>query len=232
MSEFQLHQDALLYSSRFNENSLEMFARWKSDFEACLRGDSAPSPKLGSMFKDISDYIRSTESRFLFFGLDTLAKETLVSGTAFGRKVFLKLKQGVSVMVRLYGLPDVITEPVFVLDLFVLAFTTTYPKATRLALVHLFTPDGKTHAQLTSGSDAYNVWPTVPDEQGRDICVLQLWGLLQFSMVPRHPIKGVLGVKCAGWGYDHGIAATTLSHQLGLQEEFDFESATVIEIDE
>jgi hypothetical protein len=123
MSEFQLHQDALLSTSRFNENSPEMFARWKSDFEAYLRGDSAPSPKLGSMFKDISYYIRSIECRCLFFELDTLAKETLISGTASGRKVFLKLQQGVSVMVRLFGLPDVITELVFVLDLLVLAFT-------------------------------------------------------------------------------------------------------------
>ena len=99
------------------------------------------------------EYIGSTHSAFVFFQIDTLETDMLISGAASGDRVFMRLQQGVSSMVRLSALPAVITQPVFAVDIFVLAFTALYPKASRLPLVHLFAPDGSARALLTSGSD-------------------------------------------------------------------------------
>ena len=158
------------------------------------------------MFPDIQDHMRAAQSRFLFFKMDTVKTTTLVRGTASGQTVFIGFQPGVDVMVRLAKLPDVITEPVFAVDLYILAFTATYQKASRLPLVHLLKPDGSTRALLTSGSDGCHAWATVPDGVSKhDICAMQLWGLLQqFPMIPRHPITGVAGDRCAAWGQRNG----------------------------
>ncbi len=60
-------------------------------------------------------------------------------------------------MVELPCVPDEITADVYPVDLFALAFTAQIPKATRVPLMYLFTPDGKTRAKLSSGSDGSNV---------------------------------------------------------------------------
>jgi len=132
---FQLQQDlhrftrkkVMLAPSRFEADSMEMFNLWKVNFKACLRGDATPSPQLEFMFPDIVHYIHSTRKRYLFFKIDTLQTETLISGTASGRKFFMRLQQGVPAIVRMSSFRAVITELVFAVDLFILAFTAIYP---------------------------------------------------------------------------------------------------------
>jgi hypothetical protein len=202
-------------------------------FEACLRGEAAPPPELVYMIGDISNYIRSTQSGFLFFKMDTVKKITMVRGTASGEPVVIRLQPGVQVMVRLENFPAVIDEPVYSVDLYILAFAATYQKASRLPLVHLFMPDGSTRALLTSGSDGCNAWSTVPDgvSHKRNICAMQLWGLLQLSMIPRHPILGVAEDKCATWGQRNGVAVSTFYKQAEVELALDGTSACPITID-
>ena len=88
--------------------------------------------------------------------------------------------------------------------------------------MYLISPRETSTAMLSSGSDRYNVWPTVPDGEGDTICVLQLWGLLQFSMIPRRPVVGTLCYRCVTWGYPvgGGVAVTQLFHQEELEGSF------------
>ena len=226
----QLYQQAMLAPGRFDGDSQVAFDAWTVNFDACLRGQSVPDPRLVHMFADVVQHINTTRSRFVFFQVDTVQSEMLNAGSASGRRVFMRLQQGVSAMFRLPELPAVITQPVYAVDIFVLAFTALYPKASRLPLVHLFAPDGSTHSLLTSGADGYNIWPTVPDGAGNKFCALQLWGLLQFAVIPRHTVIGVQGDKCAEWGLHNGVAVSTHFKQAELQLEFD-DRNRIVEID-
>ncbi len=148
-------------SGRFDGDSAQKLADWQVQFEACLRGEAAPPRELLRMIPDIQNHMRAAQSRFLFFKMDTVKTTTLVRGTASGQTVFIGFQPGVDVMVRLAKLPDVITEPVFAVEPYILAFTATYQKASRLPLVHLLKPDGSTRALLTSGSDGCHVFGCV-----------------------------------------------------------------------
>ncbi len=127
-------------------------------------------------------------------------------------------------MLTLPSLPSPIelATKVYAVDLHALAFTVEYPKATRLPVMILISPHVTSQAMLSSGSDGYNVWPTVPDGEEDTISVLQLWGLLQFSMIPRRPVVGTLRYRCVTWGYPvgGGVAVTQLFHQEELEESF------------
>ena len=175
-------------------------------------------------------HMRAAKSRLLFLKMDTVQTSTVVRGTASGRPVYIRFQPGVDVMVRLAKLPDVIAEPVYAVDLYILAFTATYQKASRLPLVHLLMPDGSTLALLTSGSDGCHAWSTVPDGASKhDIFAMQLWGLLQFPMIPRHPIIGVAGDRCAVWGQHDGVAVSTFSKQEELELAF---HAQIVNVEE
>ena len=102
------HEEAMQCSGRFDGDSAQKLADWQVQFEACLRGIVAPPPELVHMIPDISNHIRSTQSRFLFFKIDTVKTTTIVRGTASGQPVFIRFQPGVEVMVRLAKLPDVI----------------------------------------------------------------------------------------------------------------------------
>ena len=217
----QLYQEAMLAPGRFDGDSQVAFDAWKDDFDACLRRESVPDPRLVYMFTDVVQHINTAHSRFVFFQVDTVQSEMLNAGAASGRRVFMRLQQGVSAMFRQPELPAVITQPVYAVDTFVLAFTAMYPKASRLPLVHLFAPDGTTRSLLTSGSDGYNIWPTVPDGYDNQFCALQLWGLLQFTVIPRHTVIGVQGDKCAEWGLHNGVAVATFFKQAELELAYD-----------
>jgi hypothetical protein len=227
-----IYEEAVQRSGRFEGDSVQKLADWQAPFEACLRGVAAPPPELIHMVPDIKNHIRAAKSRFLFFKMDTVQKSTVVRGTASGQPVYMRLQPGVDVMVRLAKLPDVIAEPVYAVDLYILAFTAMYQKASRLPLVHLFRPDGSTLALLTSGSDGCNAWSTVPDGEKMSkhtICAMQLWGLLQFPLIPRHPIIGVAGDRCAVWGQHDGVAVSTFSKQEELELAF---HAQIVNVEE
>ena len=59
---------------------------------SCLRGDATPDPKLVFMFADVVEYIGSTHSAFVFFQIDTLETDMLISGAASGDRVFMYLQ--------------------------------------------------------------------------------------------------------------------------------------------
>ena len=53
--------------------------------------EATPDPKLQFMFTDIMEYINSTQSAFVFFEIETLQTEMLISGTASGERVFMRI---------------------------------------------------------------------------------------------------------------------------------------------
>ena len=122
------HEEAMQCSGRFDGDSAQKLADWQVQFEACLRGEAAPPRELLRMLPDIQNHMRAAQSRFLFFKMDTVKTTTLVRGTASGRPVNIRFQPGVEVMVRLAKLPNVIAEPVFAVDLYLLTFTATYQK--------------------------------------------------------------------------------------------------------
>jgi hypothetical protein len=84
------------------------------------------------------------------------------------------------------------------LHLDMLLFCIQFPHVRRLPLLDLMTGGGS-HAIFTTTGAGYHIWPTVW-VGGDDCCVLQLLGLLQFAIIPRHPTLVLW--KCANWGYD------------------------------
>ena len=163
--------------------------------------------------------------RFIFFELRTVETTMIVRGIVNGQEAFLRLQAGAEAMARI---PSMSAEDikqsgrtVFVLDVFLLAFCCKYPKADRLPLLRRLTGDDSDEL-LTFCSDS-SLWPCVPDGEGvpvKTICALQLWGLLQFSTVPRHPMIGVGGFRCVRWGISHGVAVTELFHQQELKSSY------------
>ncbi len=130
-----------------------------------------------------------------YFICDIVKEDIIIFGRVHGdQPAYIGFKAGVEVMVTLPSLssPDELTTKMYAVDLYALSFTVEYPKATRLPVMILISPHATSQAMLSSGSDGYNVWPTVPrtvpDGEGDTMCVLQLWGLLQFSMIPRRPV--------------------------------------------
>jgi hypothetical protein len=71
---------------------------------------------------------------------------------------------------------------------------------------------------LTCGS-GYNYWPLIPlvpsfndhKAEDKDLCVGQLIGLMQFSSIPRHPVKGAgSDGRFVNWSLSSGKWTTTL----------------------
>ena len=71
---------------------------------------------------------------------------------------------------------------------------------------------------LTCGTAPYDFWPLIPsvpsfedhNEVCKDLCVPQLIGFLQFSIIPRHPMKGAgSDGKSVNWALSSGTWTTT-----------------------
>lgn len=221
----QAHQKSILDRDRFNGNSEELFASWIPSFKKVLSNQAEPAEALKFIIRDIRKFVNRTHGRYAYFKCDIAKEDIIIRGRVHGdQPAYIGFKAGVEVMVTLPSLPsqDEMTTQVYAVDLFALAFTVEYPKATRLPVMYLISPHVTSQAMLSSGSDGYNVWPTVPDGEGDTICVLQLWGLLQFSMIPRRPVVGTLCYRCVSWGYPvgGGVAVTQLFRQEELEESF------------
>ena len=94
-----------------------------------------------------------------------------------------------------------------------LLFQLQCPNAEGVPIATVKLPNGETMTLLSFCGKSG--WPQlrVPEKKGfKDICVLQLAGLLQFATAPRHPMKGQ-GTKFAAWGYQAGFFHTYLHHQ-------------------
>ncbi len=70
---------------------------------------------------------------------------------------------------------------------------------------------------MTTAKAQYTYWPVIPNVQSfdkhtpvtKDLCVGQLIGLLQFQIIPRHPVKGVAsGHKALNWALTQGTWKT------------------------
>ncbi len=140
----------------------------------------------------------------------------IVRGCVNGQEAFLRLQAGSKGMARICPMSaEEIKQSgrtVFVLDVYLLAFCCAYPKADGLPLLRRLTGDDS--SELLTSCPKTSLWPCVPDGEGGQglVCALQLWGLLQFAIVPRHPNIGVDGFRCVRWGLHLGVAVTTLSH--------------------
>ncbi len=74
-----------------------------------------------------------------------------------------------------------------------------------------------TSCLLTTGPNNYSYWPVISNVPSfdshrlvtKDLCVGQLIGLLQFQIIPRHPIKGpAKGLKAINWSLAQGTWQT------------------------
>ena len=91
-------------------------------------------------------------------------------------------------------------------------FQVQFQHAEGVPVVTVNLPDGHTSTLFSFCRN--QGWPELRfPEKKKEICVLQLAGLLQFKIVPRHPIIGQ-DRKFANWGYQAGLFFTYLCHQV------------------
>ncbi len=101
-------------------------------------------------------------------------------------------------------------EEFYTIHLDLLLVQMLLPNMRRLPLLDLTSVNGSS-AMRTYTTSGGNNWAKVLVE-GKDCCVLQLLGLTQFSVVPRHP-KKEQKPQYILWGYgNNGVVVTVLYH--------------------
>ena len=124
-----------------------------------------------------------------------------------------------------------------ILDLEMLLLSLEFPELDGLPVVHQVK---SMHTKLsvvsllTKGKNNITYWPVLPNiptfNKGvpgiKDMCVGQLLGLLQFRIVPRHPVKGCLE-KFANWGFPEVSDELTWKTTLHLKSQPELKKRTV-----
>jgi hypothetical protein len=148
----------------------------------------------------------------LYFTKETTTKPITVGGTVFvdGVPTYAEITIGanVEVLKRHDKQPK---GPHYAMDVTALMFQTQCPEQQHVPILDEVTEDGS-RAHLSSTGSSSSRWPSISNFGGKKrACTNQLIGLLQFSVIPRHP--QLQSLKYCNWGYDRRGISRTLTYR-------------------